>query len=239
MTVTPRPARNYYRERADADEFGTVPFYASLGRAFVVMCVVILGLFGIEAIDQLTHHRLDADGAIVTRTFSGLDGIIFAPFLHQSWAHLYGNSVPLLLTGTFVLAGGTRRFVGVTILVALTSGLSAWLFGGQTGSLTIGASGVIFGYLGYLVMRGLVEHTWWTIGVAVLVGLLYGAAISGVVPGDPRISWQGHLGGLIGGLIAALMFRKRRVRPGPLPTDATPSKGTKELPTTLTIPTLD
>jgi len=226
MTVTPRPAQG------DPDEFGTTPFYASIGRAFVVMCAVIMGLFAIELLDQVTGHSLDAGGAIITRTPSGLDGIVFAPFLHQSWAHLYGNSVPLLLTGTFVLAGGAKRFVSVTALVALTSGVAAWLFGGQTGTHTIGASGIIFGYLGFLVMRGIVERTRWTIAVAVLVGVLYGVAISGVVPGDPHVSWQGHLGGLIGGLIAAVVFRKRGTRSAATPT-------TKELPTTLTIPTLD
>src|SRR4051812_31848201 len=86
----------------DPDRFGTVAFYAALGRAFVTMCAVIPALFLIEALDQVTGHALDADGAIVPRHLTGLDGIVFAPFLHASFPHLYGNAVPLILTGTFV-----------------------------------------------------------------------------------------------------------------------------------------
>jgi membrane associated rhomboid family serine protease len=210
------------------DQFGTVAFYAALGRAFVVMCAVIPALFAIELIDQATGHDLDRQAGILTRSPVGLDGIVFAPFLHFSWAHLYGNSVPLLLTGTFVLATGAKRFLGVTLLVMVTSGLAAWLFG-PSGGDTVGASGVIFGYLGFLFMRGLVEHSWWTIAVALLIGLLFGVALSGVVPGDPHISWQAHLGGLLGGLIAAVVFRQRRRRPDQ-PADKPSS--------TITIPTV-
>ncbi|HEU0240564.1 MAG TPA: rhomboid family intramembrane serine protease [Micromonosporaceae bacterium] len=224
MTATRPP------QSSDPDEFGTVEFYASIGRGLVAMSGVIVGLFAIELINWLTHQRLNAEGAIVTRVPSGLDGILFAPLLHASWSHLYANSVPLLLTGTFVLAGGTTRFLTVTAFVALVSGLTVWFVGGPTGQPTVGASGVIFGYIGYLLMRGIVERTWWTIGVAALVGLLYGVAISGVVPGDPRVSWQGHLGGFVAGLLAAVLLRNRRVRP---PTEPT------KLPSTLTLPTLD
>jgi membrane associated rhomboid family serine protease len=221
MSVTP-PGRD------GREQFGTVAFYAALGRAFVVMCAVVPALFAVELIDQATGHNLDRHAGILTRRASGLDGIVFAPFLHFSWAHLYGNSIPLLLTGTFVLATGTKRFLGVTFLVAVTSGLAVWLFG-PTGGDTVGASGIIFGYLGFLFMRGLVEHSWWTIAVALLVGLLFGVALSGVVPGDPHISWQAHLGGLLGGLVAAVVFRQRRRRP---------TQPADELPSTITIPTV-
>jgi len=194
----------------DPERFGSTQFYAALGRAFVMMCAVIPVLFAIEVIDQATHHRLDYDGAIVPRHISGLDGIIFAPFLHVSYIHLYGNAVPLLLTGTFVLAGGAKRFLWVTLFIAVISGLGVWFVGNAP---TIGASGVIFGYLGYLFMRGIVERNWWNIAVALLVGLLYGYQITGVIPGDSGISWQAHLFGLIGGLVAAILFRRRKVKP--------------------------
>jgi membrane associated rhomboid family serine protease len=223
MTLTTPPVRD------DPDRFGTPAFYASLGRAFVVMCTVVAALFGIELIDYLTSHRMDQHGGIITRQLTGLDGIVFAPFLHANWAHIYSNSVPLLVTGTFVLASGARRFFQVTAVVALVSGLAVWTFG-PAHTVTIGASGVIFGYLGFLVMRGLVERTWWTVAVAVLVGLLFGIALSGVVPGDPHISWQDHLGGLVGGLVAAIVFRRRRTR---VPDPAV------SLPSTISIPSLD
>jgi membrane associated rhomboid family serine protease len=209
----------------DRDRFGTPTFYASLGKAFVTMCAVIPLLFAIELIDQATGHALDRDGAIVPLHISGLDGIVFAPFLHVSFIHLYGNAVPLLLTGTFVLASGGKRFLWITALIALVSGLGVWFFGSGP---TIGASGVIFGYIGYLFLRGLLERSWWNIAVALLIGLLYGTAISGVIPGDTGISWQAHLFGFIGGLLAAILFR--RPRPKPVPDRVS------ELPATVTFP---
>lgn len=217
----------------DREKFGTPAFYAALGRAFVTMCAVIPALFAIELIDQATGHALDRDGAIVPLHPSGLDGIIFAPFLHASFLHLYGNAVPLLLTGTFVLAAGGRRFGWVTAFIALVSGLGVWFFGSGP---TIGASGIIFGFLGYLFMRGLVERSWWNLAVALLVGLLYGVQIGGVVPGDAGVSWQGHLFGLIGGLGAAILFRRRRIKPGP---PATPLLPNFDTPDTLTLPPTD
>ena len=95
----------------------------------------------------------------------------------------------------------------MTGLIALISGLGVWFFGAGP---TVGASGVIFGYLGYLFMRGLVERNWWNIAVALLVGLLYGSQLRGALPGDPNVSWQAHMFGLIGGLVAAILFRRRR-----------------------------
>jgi membrane associated rhomboid family serine protease len=223
MTVTTPPD-------GDREKFGTVAFYAALGRAFVTMCAVVPALFLIELIDQADHQRLHEAAGIVPRDLSRLDGILFAPFLHVSWLHVYANSVPLLLTGTFVLAGGAKRFAWVTIFIALVSGLGVWWIA-PADSVTVGASGVIFGYIGYLFMRGIVERTWWTLAVALLVGLLYGWQISGVLPGDKDISWQGHLFGLLGGVIAAFLFRGKRPRPAP------PMLG-DDLPRTLDLPTI-
>jgi membrane associated rhomboid family serine protease len=201
----------------DPNEFGTPAFYSSIGRAFVAMCAVIPLLFGIEAIDKLTHGMLDRDGAIVPHELSGLDGIVLSPFLHANFNHLYGNAVPLLITGTFVLAGGVMRALKITALIALFAGLGVWIFSTYP---TVGASGVIFGYLGFLLVRGIVERTWWTIGVAVLVGLLYWPVFGSALPTvRGEISWQAHLFGLLGGMVAALLFRSRRLRrdlpPGP------------------------
>jgi membrane associated rhomboid family serine protease len=196
----------------DPNRFGTVAFYAMLGRAFVVMCGVIPLLFAMELVDRGTGHRLDDALGIRPHELDGLDGVLFSPLLHANFNHLYGNSVPLLLTGTFVLATGGRRFLGVTMVVALCSGLGVW-FTGAPDSVVIGASGVIFGYLGFLLVRGIVERSWWGIGVGLLVGLLYGTQLANVLPTDPRISWQGHLFGLLGGVVAAFLFRRRPPAP--------------------------
>jgi membrane associated rhomboid family serine protease len=192
-----------------AERFGSVPFYAALGRAFVGMCALIPALFAIELLDRAGGHRLDQVGGIRPHEVSGLDGILFAPFLHANFVHLYSNSVPLIITGTFVLARGLKRFLVVTAFIAVASGVGVWLLG-RPGTVVIGASGIIFGYLGYLLARGIVERSPWGISVGLLVGLLYGTQISGVLPTDQRISWQAHLFGFAGGVLAAILFRPRR-----------------------------
>ncbi|HET9519117.1 MAG TPA: rhomboid family intramembrane serine protease [Actinoplanes sp.] len=191
--------------------FGTEAFYASLGRAFVAMCAAVPMLFLVEALDRALGGELDIAGGIIPRHLIGLDGIVFSPLLHSGWDHLYSNSVPLILLGTFVLAAGTRRFLWSTCVIMLVTGLGVWLVG-DPGSVVVGASGVIFGYLGLLVTRGLVERSWWNLGVAVFIGLLYWWQLYSVFPTDQPISWQGHLLGLAGGMVAAVLFRRRRVR---------------------------
>jgi membrane associated rhomboid family serine protease len=210
---------SYLQEPEDATRFGTPAFYASIGRAFVTMCAVIPFLFVIEGIDLgLGGQTLELAGGIIPRHIDGLDGILFSPFLHDGWAHLYGNAVPLILVGTFALAGGGKRFVYSTALIMLIGGLGVW-FIGDSSTVVVGASGVIFGYLGLLLTRGLFEHSWWNLGVAAFIGLLYWYQIYNVLPTDQPISWQGHLLGLLGGAIAAILFRRRRVvKPAPINT---------------------
>ena len=198
----------------EAARFGTVAFYASLGRAFVTMCAVIPVLFLVEVIDIGSGGYLDVAGGIIPHRLDGLDGVLFSPFLHAGWDHLYGNAVPLILVGTFALAGGVKRFLYSTALIMAVSGLGVW-FVGSPNSVVIGASGVIFGYLGLLLARGFVERSWWNLGVAAFIGLLYWYQLYNVLPTDQAISWQGHLLGLLGGVIAAIAFRRRRPRPAP------------------------
>jgi membrane associated rhomboid family serine protease len=198
------------REQA-AMTFGTEEFYSSLGRAFVAMCAAVPVLFVIEAVDVGLDANLDVAGGIMPHRIDGLDGIIFSPFLHAGWDHLYSNSVPLILLGTFVLAAGARRFLWSTLVIMLVGGLGVW-FVGDPGSVVVGASGVIFGYLGLLVMRGLVERSWWNLCVAIFIGLLYWWQLYNVLPTDQPISWQGHMLGLAGGMLAAVLFRRRRRR---------------------------
>ena len=200
-----------YSRDGDPNRFGTEAFYASLGRAFVAMCAVVPVLFVIEAFDLWLGGQFEATAGIIPHRIDGLDGIFFGPFLHHGFEHLYSNSVPLILLGTFVLAAGARRFLYSTLLIMLVSGLGVWITG-SPGSVVVGASGVIFGYLGVLLMRGIVERSWWNLGVVLLVGLLYGWQLIGILPTDQPISWQGHLFGLLGGLVAAILFRRRSPR---------------------------
>lgn len=199
--------------------FGTEPFYASLGRAFVVMCAVVPGLFVIELVNWATGHGLVASRGIEPRQLDGLDGVLLAPFLHWGFAHLYANSIPLILLGTFVLAAGMRRFAWSTGLIILIGGVGTWIVG-STG-VHAGASGVIFGYLGILLTRGVVERSWWNAAVAALIGLLYWWQLAGMLPvQEGPISWEGHLFGFVGGVVAAIVFRQRRPK-APAGTDPT------------------
>jgi membrane associated rhomboid family serine protease len=199
----------------DPNRFGTMAFYAALGKAFVAMWAVVAALFAIEALNRWDGNRLTSIAGIRPHHIGGLDGIIFSPLLHTGFDHLYANAVPLLLTGTFVLATGVGRFAGVTLLIAVASGLGVW-FTGSPGTVVVGASGIILGYIGFLLVRGIVERSWWGIVVGVLIGLLYGAQILGeVLPSDERISWQAHLFGFLGGVLAAIIFRRRRARVAP------------------------
>ena len=153
-------------------------------------------------------------GGIIPHRLDGLDGVLFSPFLHAGWDHLYGNAVPLILVGTFALAGGAKRFIWSTALIMLVSGLGVW-FIGDPSSVVVGASGVIFGYLGLLVARGFVERSWWNLGVAAFIGLLYWYQLYNVLPTDQPISWQGHLLGLVGGVLAAILFRRKKPKTQP------------------------
>ncbi len=219
------------RTRAEQLRFGTEAFYASIGRAFLAMCAFVPVLWAVEGLNTLLGNGLDRAGGIRPRSLAGVDGIVFAPFLHASFPHVLANSVPLLLLGTFVMAGQFKRFLLITAFIAVISGLSVWLFS-PTNTLTVGASGVIFGYLGYLLLRGIVERRWWSLGVSVLMGLLFGWQLSGVLPGEPQVSWQGHLGGFVAGLLAAVLFRQRSLgTPAPGPTSL---RGSKDA--TLTLP---
>jgi membrane associated rhomboid family serine protease len=198
-------------EQDPASRFGTEAFYAAIGRAFVAMCAVIPVLFLIELVDGRLGGELERAGGIRPHDPASLDGIVFAPLLHGDIDHVVSNSVPLILMGTFVLAAGARRFVLSTLLIIVCSGVGVW-FLGQPGTYVVGASGVVFGYLGVLLTRGAVEHSWWNIAVGLLIALLYGWQLLGVLPTDERISWQGHLFGFIGGVLAAILMRRRRVR---------------------------
>jgi membrane associated rhomboid family serine protease len=198
----------------DPTRFGTQAFYASLGRAFVAMCAVVPFLFLVEMVDTWSGDRLQAVGGVWPHHLSGLDGVLFSPFLHTDFVHLYSNSVPLILLGTFVLAGGTRRFIWSTALIMGVSGLGVW-FVGDPNSVVVGASGVVFGYLGLLFARGFVERSWWNLGVSAFIGLLYWYQLYNVLPTDQPVSWQGHLLGLLGGMLAAVLFRRRRIRAAP------------------------
>jgi membrane associated rhomboid family serine protease len=169
----------------------------------------VLLLWLIEGADWLLWgYRFDQWG-IRPRQLEGLWGVLLAPFLHAGFGHLMANTVPLLVLGWLVLVQGLRPFLIVTITVMLVSGLGTWLVA-PAHTLHIGASGLIFGYFGFLLLRGYFERSGPAIFLSILVVILYGGLIWGVLPQGPGISWQGHLFGFVGGGLAAYWLRSGR-----------------------------
>jgi membrane associated rhomboid family serine protease len=146
---------------------------------------------------------------IIPRTMVGLRGIVFAPFLHGSLAHLMANTIPFVVLGWLVMLRDARHFLPVTVLAMIGSGLMAWLLGAPR-SVHVGASGLIFGYLGFLILSGWFARSFASIALSLVVVFLWGGMVLGVMPGEAGISWQAHLGGFLGGAIAASMFKASR-----------------------------
>ena len=177
--------------------------------ALVVMVGLLVLLWVIQVANWADGYRLDAILGIQPHSLSHLGGIVTAPFLHVSWQHIESNSAPLFVLGFLAAYRGVTRFLVVTGIVIVTSGLTVWLFQG-TGSVTVGASGLVFGYFGYVLARGLVDRNWVDIAVGVVAGGMYYYILSVAVPGTPGISWLDHSGGLVGGVLAAWLLRARR-----------------------------
>ncbi len=177
------------------------------GAANLAMALLVIGLWLLEGIDQVSGNALDALG-IRPRTDEGLVGIFLAPWLHGGWEHLLSNSVPFYVLGVLVLLEGWRRWATTTLVVVLVSGVTVWLTA-PAGSITLGASGVVFGWLTYLVARGLYTRSPGQIALGVVVFLLYGGLLWGVLPTDVGVSWQAHLGGAVGGVLSARGRRER------------------------------
>ena len=151
---------------------------------------------------------------IVPREVEGLDGVLFAPLLHADAGHLFSNTLPLLVLGFLAFLEGARRFAVAVGASWLASGLGVWIFGG---GVTIGASGLVFGLFAYLLVRGFYNRDWKQILLAGLLFLMYGSLLWGVLPQfGTNISWQAHLFGALGGVLAALILKRR---PAPAGTD--------------------
>ncbi|WP_371238244.1 rhomboid family intramembrane serine protease [Streptomyces pimonensis] len=165
-------------------------------------------LWVLEAVDAASGHALDTFG-VGPRQVGELRDVVPAAFLHFGFSHLAANTVPLLVLGFLTALSGVRRFLAVVVLIVLTSGLGVWLTA-PAHSTTAGASGVVFGFLGYLLVRGFVDRRAGDVVVGVLVAAVYGSLLWGVLPTAAGVSWQGHLFGLLGGVAAAFALRRPR-----------------------------
>ena len=187
----------------------TTPEKPRVGEPFrpvAVVVVLLATMWVVEVIDLVPGTNFDRWG-VRPRTTRGLFGIFFAPFLHSGFGHLFANTIPFFVLGAIIAIGSISRYVQVTLIVGVTSGLGTWLFA-TPGTVHIGASGLVFGYLTYLVTRGFFAgRLRWIIG-GLIVLLFYGAILWGLLP-RPGISWSGHVFGALGGVLAAWFVHGR------------------------------
>lgn len=198
--------------RPDVTRTVDSPRSSALGRFAAPLLLVAL-MWLVQLVDAILPGSFTGFG-LRSWDLSGLGGIVVGPLLHADWAHLIGNTVPLLVLGSLVAVEGARRFWTVTAFAAVVGGLGTWLVNAP-GALTVGASGLVFGYFGYTVMRvfapGRVAHrVLYAIVALIVIGLYGGSMLAGVVGVREGISWQAHLFGAIGGGLAAFVGRGGR-----------------------------
>lgn len=173
----------------------------------VVGSFVIL-LFIIEVVNLLMFHSLNLTFGLRPRSPDGLLDIFTFPLLHANFGHLISNSFPLIIFGFLVLMSGLRVFLTTTALSWLGSGVVAWLIG--DGVITVGASGLVFGFFAFLLVRGFFNRSWWQILLSAVLFMVYGGILFGILPTVAHfVSWQAHLGGALGGVAAAVVLRPR------------------------------
>ena len=158
-------------------------------------------LWVVQAVNWITGWSLNPAFGLIPRHVEGLDGVALMPLLHGSQAHLMANTPPLAVMGALVALTATRALIAVNGVIVLGGGLAVWLLGSP--AIHIGASGLIFGWFGFLVARGLLDRSAITVLCAAGVGVFYGAMLWGVLPGRAGVSWEAHLFGFLAGGVAA------------------------------------
>jgi membrane associated rhomboid family serine protease len=177
----------------------------------LIVAGLVAVMWTLEAFDAIVGHRLDQYG-IQPRDEDGLAGIAAAPFLHDGFGHLAANTVPFAAMGFVIALKGALRLLAVAGIVMLVGGAGTWLVA-PAGTTHIGASGIVFGFATYLLSRGLFNRDALEIAIGVVVAVVWGGALLGGLMPQEGISWQGHLFGAVGGVVAARMLARDRERP--------------------------
>jgi membrane associated rhomboid family serine protease len=181
---------------------------AEARKALFVMVGFLAILWIVQIANWADHYQLTFDYGIVPHDVGRLPDIFTAPFLHFSWTHIEGNSGPLFIFGFLAAYRGVTKFLGVTLLVVITSGLGAWIFESPH-SVGAGASGVVFGYFGYIIVRGIFDRHLIDLMLGLVMALCFAYQFSVLLPAQ-GIGWQAHIGGAAGGVAAGWVFRDRR-----------------------------
>ncbi len=180
-----------------------------IGDGFALVAGLVALMWVVEVVDLLAGN-LDSAG-IRPRDAEGLVGVATAPFLHAGFGHLVANTVPFVVLGAVIALGGLARVAAVTAIVALVAGLGTWLVAPEN-TVHIGASGIVFGLTGYLLVRGLYSRSALHLAAGAIVAVVWGGTVlAGLLP-EEGISWQGHLFGAVGGVLAARMLHRPRQR---------------------------
>lgn len=181
---------------------------AEARKAFFVMFGFMAVVWAVQVANWADGYGLSRAYGVIPGVAERLPEIFTSPFLHWSWDHIESNSGPLFVFGFLAAYRGVKKFLLLTLLITVTSGLTVWFFE-HGGVDTVGASGLIFGYLGYVVLRGLFDRHLIDTLIGIVMAASYAYTLSLTVPGTPGISWLGHLGGLIGGVVGAWLLRDR------------------------------
>jgi membrane associated rhomboid family serine protease len=175
-----------------------------------LLAAIVAVMWIVEIINTIDSNHLDSDG-IYARSVSHLWGILTAPFIHASFAHLIGNTIPLLFLGLIIALRGAARLALVSAIVIVIGGLGTWLIS-PSGVSTVGASGLVFGYAAYLFARGFFNRSLLELFTGAIVGIIWGAALLASVVPHHGVSWQGHVCGAVAGVIAAWLLRRDRTK---------------------------
>ena len=227
-----RPAGRHSESRGRWDLAGVdaESVLAEARKAFFVMAGFLAVIWVLQIANWADHYRITLDYGIRPRDIASLPEVISAPFLHFSWAHIEGNSGPLFIFGFLAAYRGVRKFIWVTILIICTSGLAAWL-AEPANTIGAGASGLVFGYFGYIMVRGFFDRHLIDMVIGAIMALCFAYQFSVLLP-RAGIGWQAHIGGLVGGVAAGWIFRERRPKAPANPAPATGSTAGLNLPGT-------
>lgn len=176
---------------------------SSIGGAISGLLLFVLLIWAIEILNYVLGHPLSNLG-IFPRNARGLPGILLTPFIHHGFEHTIMNTISLIILGILISLKNYRILFKISLFIIIVGGLGVWLFGRPASH--IGASGLVFGYFGFLVARGWYARDFGSIVISVVTIVFYGGMIFGIFPGQVYISWEAHLFGFVAGILSARFF---------------------------------